>query len=379
MQKRTKRILVVMTATTMTLGSGLTAMAAPSDTKPADSTITGGGDLDYVDTSTVYEVTLPTAGALDFVIDPQGLTSLKNGESAKLDDLLGNSSIVTKEGAGAYIKNESSIGVKVTVKMNITDTNDTEVTPVDTLEAVTANTTTNICLLAIPSSNSPADVSGYEASNQGIVINSLDSTSTTDFSFVLDKASYSIKKAEDGTLSYAKDTTENNYDAASFKLGGKANGKADWSAYTGASKKEIGVSAVFSVADAAEADVVGTDYTAHGLMDLGSVKTVTVAPAEAAPSIASATATFSKASGATITVDLGKGNKSASGIDKIATIVNGTEHAWVASDYTLSGTTLTIKPSAAISGLAVGQKRTIKITFNDTAKTAPTLELTIAE
>ena len=93
-------------------------------------------------------------------------------------------------------------------------------------------------------------------------------------SFVLDKASYSIQKGEDGTLSYAKDEAEDNYDAVAFKLGGKANRKADWSAYTGASKKEIGVNAVFSVADAAEADVAGTDYSAHGLRDLGSVKSV---------------------------------------------------------------------------------------------------------
>ncbi len=277
MRKNAKRIMAVVTAATMTLGSGITAMAAT--TAPADSTITGGGDLDYVDTSTVYEVTLPTAGALDFVIDPQGLTSLKEGESAKLEDLLDSSSIVSKEGAGAHIKNESSVGVKVTAKMNITDTNDTKVTPVDTMEAVTANNTTNICLLAIPSSNSPADISAYEASTQGIVISSTDDTAATEFSFVLDKASYSIKKGDDGTLSYAKDDTEGNYDAASFKLGGKANGKADWSAYTGASKKEIGVNAVFSVTDAADADVVGTDYSAHGLMDLGSVKSVELAPA----------------------------------------------------------------------------------------------------
>lgn len=74
MRKRTKRILVVLTTTTMTLGSGLTVMAAPSTTAPTDSTITGGGSLDYVDTTKLYEVTLPTSGALDFVIDPQGLT-----------------------------------------------------------------------------------------------------------------------------------------------------------------------------------------------------------------------------------------------------------------------------------------------------------------
>lgn len=208
MRKNAKRIMAVVTAATMTLGSGITAMAAT--TAPADSTITGGGDLDYVDTSTVYEVTLPTAGALDFVIDPQGLTSLKEGESAKLEDLLDSSSIVSKEGAGAYVKNESSVGVKVTAKMNITDTNDTKVTPVDTMEAVTADNTTNICLLAIPSSNSPADISAYEASTQGIVISSTDAATATEFSFVLDKASYSIKKGDDGTLSYAKDDTEGN-------------------------------------------------------------------------------------------------------------------------------------------------------------------------
>lgn len=181
MRKNAKRIMAVVTAATMTLGSGITAMAAT--TAPADSTITGGGDLDYVDTSTVYEVTLPTAGALEFVVDPQGLTSLKNGESAKLEDLLDSSSIVSKEGADAYVKNESSVGVKVTAKMNITDTNDTRATPVDTMEAVTADNTTNICLLAIPGTNSPADIASYEASSRGIVIDSVDANNPTEFCF----------------------------------------------------------------------------------------------------------------------------------------------------------------------------------------------------
>lgn len=283
MRKNAKRIMAVVTAATMALGSCFTAMAA--STKPSDSTITGGGDLDYVDTSTVYEVTLPTAGALDFVIDPQGLTSLKDGESAKLDELLDNSSIVSKGNAGAYIKNESSIGVKVTAKMSITDTNDAgKVTPVDTLDAVTANTTTNICLLAIPSSNSPAAIDNYEASAQGIVIESVDDTNPTEFSFVLDKASYSIKN-DNGTLSYAIDETEDNYDAASFKLGGKANGKANWSAYVGDNAKSIGVKAVFSVADAADTDVAKDGYSAHGLMDLDTTSTKSVSLTPPTPSV----------------------------------------------------------------------------------------------
>lgn len=380
MKKRTKQILAVLSATTMALGSGFTVMAASE--KPADSTITGGGDLDYVDTSKVYEVTLPTSGALDFVIDPQGLTSLKNGESAKLEDLLNKSSIVTKDGAGAYIKNESSIGVKVTAKMSITDDNDTKVTPVATLADVTKDDNTNICLLVIPGSNKPAAIANYEASTQGIVIENMDGgATTTDFSFVLDKASYSIKKDTDGTLSYAKDAGADNFDAVSFKLGGKANGKADWSAYTGDSKKSIGVKAVFSVADATAADVVKDGYTAHGLMDLGSVKSVEVKAADVAPSISNKTVTFSKATGAEVAVDLGSGTKAATGVATVQVQKDdgSVANPWATTCYSLSNGKLTLNTTAGIAGLEVGATRKLKVTFNDTASTAVVLDVTIAE
>lgn len=295
--------------------------------------------------------------------------------------MLKNSSIATKDGAGAYIKNESSIGVKVTVKMNITDDNDTKVTPVATLDDVTKDDKTNICLLAIPSSNSPSGIDKYEASDQGIVIMSTDSTAATEFSFVLDPASYSIKKDADGTLSYAKDAGDTNFDAASFKLGGKANGKADWAAYTGTSKKNIGVNAVFSVADAGENDTAKDDpaYTAHGLMELAStVKTVKVEPATAAPSIANKNVTLSKANGANITVDLGKGDKKATGVAKVGVVVNGTEYPWETSVYEFAGTTLKIKANSPIAGLDVGATRTVRVTFNDAAKTYVDTTFTLA-
>lgn len=389
MKKRTKQILAITAAATMAFGSSLTAFAADS-TLPNDSTVTGGGDLEYVDTSKVYEVTLPTSGALDFVIDPQGLTSLGNGQSANLEDLLANSSIVSKEGAGAYIKNESSVGVKVTVKMNITDDSDEgkKVTPVATLDAVTADDKTNICLLAIPSTNSPSAIADYTASTQGIVIESIDDTAATEFSFVLDKAVYTVKKDAEGALSYAKDASvENNYDAVAFKLGGKANGKADWSAYTGASKKVVGVNAVFSVADAAETDVVKDGYTAHGLMDLGSVKEVAVAPpappapADVAPSITNTTVTFSKENGAVVNVDLGSGTKKATGIATVqvqkddGTVAN----PWATTCYSLSEGKLTLNTTAGIAGLEVGATRKLKVTFDDADKTAVVLNVTIAE
>lgn len=383
MRKNAKRIMAVVTAATMTLGSGITAMAAaPSATAPTPQTITGGGDISYVDTSKQYEVTLPTAGALDFVIDPQGLTSLENGQSAKLEDILNNSSIVSKTGAGAYIKNESSTGVKVTVKMNITDDNDTKVTPVDSLDAVTADTTTNICLLAIPGSDKFSDIDDYVASSQGIVIEGTSSSNATEFSFVLDKASYSIHKDNNGDLSYAKDTAADNFDAASFKLGGKANGKANWSAYTtGDTPKSIGVNAVFSVADAASTDVQKDGYTSHGLMDLGSTKSLTLTPPASAPDIATKAYNFDRTADLTIPVSLGTENLKASDIASVswATAADGDYTAWVkGSSYTYANEVLTVKSGAWMSR-SVGTKMYLKVVFNDTAATPVVLELTITK
>lgn len=223
---------------------------------PADSTITGSGDVDYVSTAPVYEVTLPTTGALDFTVDPQGLLGLKDDETKTLAELTGKGAITMADAAGAYIKNESSVAVKVSVKMNITDTADTKVTPVSAYDDVEKDTAKNILLLAIPGNAKFAAMSDYKAASDGVAITDITAPTNAQFSFVLSAAEYGFTKSS-GTTTYGKITGEDNYDAASFKLGGLVNSKADWSDYVGSTPKTLGVSAVFSVADATDTDKVG--------------------------------------------------------------------------------------------------------------------------
>jgi len=87
--------------------------------------------------------------------------------------------------------------------------------------------------------------------------------------------------------------------------------------------------------------------------------------------------TFSKASGATVAIDLGAGTGVVTGITAVATVVSGVDYPWtVTTAYTFSGTTLTLKAAAPINTLAVAVTRDIKVTFNN--GTTDTFTVTIA-
>ena len=76
--------------------------------------------------------------------------------------------------------------------------------------------------------------------------------------------------------------------------------------------------------------------------------------------------TFSKVSGATVAIDLGSGTGVVTGITSVATVVAGVDYPWTATTHwSLSGTTLTLKPACSLGTLATGLTRTVKVYFNN--------------
>ena len=104
---------------------------------------------------------------------------------------------------------------------------------------------------------------------------------------------------------------------------------------------------------------------------------LTLTVPDVAATVTDATATFSKAAGVDLTVNLGAGTTLATDVTGIDTVVSGTDYAWSAGTWSLSGTTLTLETTAPINVVASGETRTIKVTF-DTGAT-DTLIVTIAD
>jgi len=239
--------------------------------------LTDDADIGYVDTSAVFEVTLPTTNTLGFAIDPQGLVGLADGKSASLESLTGGA--IISKGAGAFIKNESSVAVEVGVELYVTATGTgaDAVVLVDDPDNVEKDLKLNMLLLAIPGKAKVAAIENYAASTTGIPVMSLaDTAGTATFKFVLDAAKYEVKNTQ-GVYSYGKVVDATNYDSASFQMGGNVNSTADWKAYGKAVTPEtIKLTAVFSYKEntATKDTTVGMD--AHGLAT-GATK-VTVTP-----------------------------------------------------------------------------------------------------
>lgn len=85
-------------------------------------------------------------------------------------------------------------------------------------------------------------------------------------------------------------------------------------------------------------------------------------PTNVAASVVPTSVNYSKASGATVQVNLGSGTGHATGITTVATTASGTDYPWDAATWAFSGTTLTLKSTALISSSS-GTK-SIKVTFS---------------
>lgn len=213
----------------------------------AGGTLSGIGllaDEEEKDGPDIYQVTLPTGNDLEIILDPEGLMSiLEKGEY----DSSWAGMIHMAEDKGALFINRSSFPVSVNIGISIDQ--DIQGTPssiilLDSDEHVDDGAWPQMHLTAIPGADKIQEMSEFVPSDTAISILAGENREMTTFSFLLKGSDY-IMDEETGEYKLAE--YEDNYDSASFILGGRVNRNADWSAYTGVNKEHVIVHAVYTI------------------------------------------------------------------------------------------------------------------------------------
>jgi len=229
-------------------------------------------------------------------------------------------------------------------------------------------------------------VSEYNATTGGLASTDNAVAVTADgagLAYAMDKAEYYVSKASDDTFSlvYRNGDMNDNYDTASFIIGGSINENADWSVYDDTTK--IQLKATYSFTEMSDSELTAVTKLT------GGYNSVEYADPDAAPSIVNKT-TFSKAtaSDVVITYSLGSGDSQATAVTDFCLKYNGTWYsvngAWgtataIAANITIDSTakTITIK-STQLSGYSVGSAD-IAIVFDDDTVNFVSDTITITE
>ncbi|MCM1112015.1 MAG: hypothetical protein NC399_02045 [Muribaculum sp.] len=285
-----KKFVSLMLAGVLAAGMPLTAFAATPAEAPSDVTISTEGTINYLNT-TVYSVTLPTAGCFNFTIDPQGILSATD-KTTYTEEKYPNGTagyIVATEESGAYIKNESSVPIKLTVDAYVAKDEAGAASSINLLSldeygaGLTNSGIDNNMMLSLDITDELedgkmlADETGIKT--ETVVPNVLaiekngapaadSEEKATQISFALNKASYKF----DGTVgnyTYVPDDAADALpgDAVGMRLSGFVNTNADWSAYAGDSAEKIIVKTVFAFDKlSSDYEVAALDGRAHGVL-----------------------------------------------------------------------------------------------------------------
>ncbi len=285
-----KKMVSLLLAGALFASMPLTVCAATPVTAPGSADITTEGDVNYVDT-TVYSVTLPTAGCFNFVVDPQGILSATDSTNYPEEKYPAGTAgyIVATEGTGAYINNLSSVPIKLLVDAYIVSDDTTTGTPSSvklmSLEEYGAGFINsgidNNMLLAFDVTNDSLDVTTFadatsiktETVNPYVIAitqngkpDAAQNQKATQLSFALNKAAYEFASDGAGGYLYNMKAGETG-DSVGLRLSGFVNTNADWSAYTGASGEKIVVSTVFSFDKlSSDYELSALDGRAHGVL-----------------------------------------------------------------------------------------------------------------
>ena len=267
-----KRLVALLAAAVMVLGTVpvLAAETTGSGTTVNTATdgalnITGDATVNDVAKPDTFVVTLPTAKAFDFYVDPYGLIDATSGTAVDIvEEATGQGAIVVKDNALAVIKNQSNVDVVVDVNVTIEATGGT-LTLVTDQAAVATGTATNMFIGLVPGTAKAADETAYVATGEAIAIEQ----DGTEVSFLLEAATYEVYVKANGSLGYQISPEADNYDAVAFMLGGSINKAADWSVFTGTGSISFDV-----VFDIAKAD---TEVRAEGTALYGVVSGTAVA------------------------------------------------------------------------------------------------------
>lgn len=272
-----KKVLALLAAATMLFGT-VPVSATTITTGQATgvtSNVTGEATINDYDKSPIYQVTLPTGKALDFVIDPHNLMSLGTGSAVFDAEATGAGAILVGSGAGAIMKNESNVAVTVTVDFTLIDGATDKIKLVTNDAAVVSGEACNMLLAVVPGTAKTATMGAYTAADTVVALNAATGgkvgfkLAAADYETIVSGGAFKVQLVSDAA----------NYDAAAFTIGGKVNKAADWTAYTGATGKDISLGAVFKIQPhltEASASAVQVYEGAYGLVSDAAVTNGTV-------------------------------------------------------------------------------------------------------
>lgn len=349
MRNALKKLMVFSMTGALAL-SPMSAMAAEQGevtTNGASNSTTGTGSVEgYVDKE-VFTVVLPTTeevtkASMAFIIDPQGLIKNTNGVAHENATTTEDKGLYFKNSTGSYSASSDSLTVKnkgttkVSVKLDATVK---DLTGIKLSDSADMTGTDPEIYLALKAGEDTTPIAGDSSS--ATVTKTLEALPESDFKTIYDNDSSSYKFVIDDT----KVTGDTSLPSLDFNLTGAANTNTSIS----------------------WADVTSANPSVDLTWTLSKLTT-------AAPSVNS-TANFTKGTELNIPVDLGSGDLAAT---KATVTVKGSNGSYAAnSAVTYSNSKITVA-AGAFSGASAGDTRTIKVAFNDTAKTTILLTLTIA-
>lgn len=152
-----------------------------------------------------------------------------------------------KENGGAVFVNRSSFPVMVRVGISIEQDLDGTPSSIALLEKdtfVDDGEWPQMYLAVIPGAEKIQSISDFTASDKEIPVLTNGDGEMTTFSFLLDASEYVL---DEETNSYVLADDEDNYDSASFVLGGRVNKNADWSDYIGSGKEDVVIRTVYTI------------------------------------------------------------------------------------------------------------------------------------
>jgi len=240
-----KRIFAFLLSVVMTLSMGISVAAADPDVRDysggtpptatatsdvADANLEGTGTLVGFDVSSLHLVTVPTDSNFDFILDPMGLTSIKQDTSQSLGQLEGGK-VIHKEPAIVINNSAFPIEVKASFEMEAPEV----IFATNAVAAATSREHRLFMHVAPGSKNmTTGDVNEAVAGPKGYVLTG----DAIDLNFAFDKATWRAFSSNEGSTNIADYTFYLDTGAdgkgtgkgTSFHLDGKINPAANWSA-----------------------------------------------------------------------------------------------------------------------------------------------------
>lgn len=356
MKKFGTKFVAVAAATAMTLALApinVFADTTYTETLGGEDTTSGTAKVEgYIDND-VVRLVLPTdaektamATSLSFKLDPQSLLNQSGTEGFDEGTLYftntGDSTTYSNTSDALTVTSKCNFDVDVSVTATASDLTDTVTEGGGTIalaskpEFETDDTSASLYLGLIVDSDAAVALDST----------TLKATATKTLTGLADTTdNYTVVKQGDKYVkTLASDDVEGK--STTFKLTGACNPKGDWSKVTSATPK------------------VTLSWSVDKHVD------------KAAPSIAK-TATFTKGEKLTIDANLGKGDLAATKIASVTAGSSATGSFAAVTGISTNGTSVTMA-GTVFSGASAGDKRYLKVVFNDTAKTAVIIEVTVA-